>query len=73
MVGIAIFLLVIVVPEQGTFPIASLSRYMLEVFPAFVILAAIGERRNFNIYYLSICLPLLAFWLLQWLTGGWIV
>lgn len=71
--GIALFLLVIIVPEQGAFPIASLSRYMLEIFPAFVILAAIGEKRNFTVYYLFICLPLLAFWLLQWLTGGWIV
>lgn len=71
--GLAIFLLVIPVPERGGFPIASLSRYMLEAFPAFVVLAAIGERRNFNIYYLAIYLPLLAFWLLQWLTGAWIV
>lgn len=71
--GIAVFLMVVAVPQGGTFPIASLSRYVLEIFPAFVILAAIGERRNFNLYYLSLCLPLLAFWLLQWLTGGWIV
>ena len=71
--GLAVFLMVILVPEQGTFPIASLSRCMLEAFPAFVVLAAIGERRNFNIYYLAVCLPLLAFWLLQWLTGAWIV
>jgi Dolichyl-phosphate-mannose-protein mannosyltransferase len=71
--GLATFLLVIIVPEAGSFPIASLSRYMLEVFPAFVVLAAMGKRRDFNLYYLAICLPLLAFWLLQWLTGGWIV
>jgi hypothetical protein len=71
--GIAIFLLVIVVPSGGSTPIASFTRYMLEVFPAFVVLAAIGERRNFNLYYLSISLPILAFWLLQWLTGEWTV
>lgn len=69
----AIYLFVIVVPETGRFPLSSLARFMLEIFPAFVVLAAMGQRRNFNLYYLAICLPLLTFLLLQWLTGGWIV
>jgi hypothetical protein len=64
---------VILVPEGGGLPLSSLGRFMLEIFPAFVVLAAMGQKRNFNMYYLSICLPLLAFMLLQWLTGGWIV
>lgn len=71
--AVIIYLFVILVPETGGLPLSSLSRFMLEIFPAFVILAAMGQRRTFNIYYLAICLPLLAFMVLQWLTGGWIV
>jgi hypothetical protein len=68
-----IYLFVILVPEKGGLPLASLSRFMLEIFPAFIVLATIGQKRNFNLYYLTICGSLLAFLLLQWLTGGWIV
>lgn len=71
--AVTICLFIILVPESGRYPLASLSRFMLEIFPAFIVLAAMGKMRNFNLYYLSICLPLLAFLLLQWLTGGWIV
>ena len=71
--AVTIYLFVILVPEGGIVPLASLGRFMLEIFPAFVILAAIGQKRNFNLYYLSICLPCMTFLLLQWLTGGWVV
>lgn len=71
--AIAIYLFVILVPEAGRFPLSSLARFMLEIFPAFIVMAAMGKRRTFNLYYLAICLPLLAFMLLQWLTGRWIV
>ncbi|HVB24022.1 MAG TPA: glycosyltransferase family 39 protein [Ktedonobacteraceae bacterium] len=71
--AVAIYLVVILVPEGGGLPLSSISRFMLEIVPAFIVLAAIGQRRNFNMYYLAISLPLLAFMLLQWLTGGWIV
>jgi Gpi18-like mannosyltransferase len=57
----------------GFFPLTSLSRYVLEIFPAFVLFGAMGAKRNFNIFYLSITLPLLTFWVLQWLLGGMIV
>jgi Gpi18-like mannosyltransferase len=71
--ALAIYLFVILEPESGHYPLSSLSRFMLEIFPAFIILAAMGRRRNFNVYYLAISLPLLAFMLLQWLIGRWIV
>jgi len=67
------YLFIILVPEGGNFPVASVGRFMLELFPAFVVLAAMGQKRTFNLYYLSICISLMAFLLLQWLTGGWIV
>ncbi|HZU66731.1 MAG TPA: glycosyltransferase family 39 protein [Ktedonobacteraceae bacterium] len=69
----ALYLFVILAPEGGSAALSSLSRFMLEIFPAFIVAAAIGKRRNFNLYYLTICLPLLGFIVLQWLTGGWIV
>jgi hypothetical protein len=71
--SITCYLVFILVPENNGYPLASMARCMLEIFPAFIILAAIGKNRAFNVYYLGISLPLLAFWLLQWLTGGWIV
>lgn len=71
--AVTIYLSLILVPESGNLPLASMGRYVLEIFPAFVVLAALGQKRTFNLYYLGICLPLLAFMLLQWLTGGWIV
>lgn len=71
--AVAIYLVVIFVPEGGGLPLSSMSRFMLEIVPAFIVIAAMGQRRNFNMYYLAICLPLLGFMLLQWLTGGWIV
>ncbi|MBA2394840.1 MAG: hypothetical protein H0V70_19105 [Ktedonobacteraceae bacterium] len=71
--AVACYFVIIIVPETGGYPLASTGRFMLEIFPAFIILGAIGKNRVFNIFYLSICLPLLTFWLLQWLTGKWIV
>lgn len=71
--ALAIYLFVILAPEQGRYPLSSLARFMLEIFPAFIILATMGRRRNFNLYYLAISLPLLAFMLLQWLIGRWII
>lgn len=67
------YLFVILVPEGGSFPVASVGRFMLELFPAFIVLAAMGQKRNVNLYYLSISASLMAFLLLQWLTGGWMV
>ncbi len=71
--GAVTYFFIIIEPEAGRYPLASLARYMLEIFPAFIVLAALGRKRDFNLYYLSLSLPLLAFLLLQWLTGAWTV
>ena len=71
--AVGIYLLVQLYPSANTVPMAAYSRYMLEVFPAFITLAAIGKNRQFNFYYLAIALTLLAFMLLQFLTGHWII
>ncbi len=71
--AVGIFLLFLVSAGTGTLPLASYSRFMLEVFPAFIVLAAIGRKHQLNLYYLTISLTLLSFFLLQFLTGRWIV
>ena len=68
-----IYLLFLVSAGTGTLPLASFSRFMLEVFPAFIVLAAIGRKPHPNLYYLTISLTLLSFLLLQFLTGRWTV
>jgi len=60
-------------PGADTFPLQSLSRLILEVFPAFLVLAAMGKNRQFYLYYLVLSVSLLSFMLLQFLSGHWIV
>jgi Gpi18-like mannosyltransferase len=69
----SLYLFLLLFPSAGTFPLQSLSRLVLEVFPAFLILAAMGKSRQFNLYYLTLSVALLSFMLLQFLTGRWIV
>ena len=71
--AVGIFILLISFPTIDIVPLASYSRFMLEVFPAFIVLAAIGQRRQPNLYYLVLSLTLLSFLLLQFLTGRWVV
>jgi hypothetical protein len=55
------------------YPLQSITRQVIELFPAFLILAKLGKRPNFNLYYITIAGSILCFMLLQFLTGGWIV
>ncbi len=58
----------------GFFPLESMSRYMLELFPAFIVLASIGGRfRALHLSYLMICSSILFFLLTQFLTGHWVL
>jgi|SRR5579883_565274 Gpi18-like mannosyltransferase len=69
--GLYLFLLLF--PSADTFPLQSLSRLILEVFPVFLVLAAMGKNRQFYLYYLVLSVSLLSFMLLQFLSGHWIV
>ncbi len=71
--GVTFYLFLILFPASGGFPLQSLSRLVLELFPAFLVLAMMGKRSAFNIYYLTISISVLAFMLLQFLMGRWIV
>jgi hypothetical protein len=59
--------------SHDLWPLQSMTRCMLEVVPAFVVLAVMGRREEVHLNYLVISTTLLAFLLLQFLTGGWIV
>src|SRR6266487_4444237 len=66
------YLFILLFPVAGGFPLSALSRYVLEVFPAFLVLATMGKARHFHLYYLTLAATLLVFLLLQFLTGYWI-
>ncbi len=69
----AAFYLFLIMFPAANFPVQSISRQVIEIFPAFIILAMLGRRANFNLYYLTMVGALLGFMLLQYLSGGWIV
>ncbi len=54
-------------------PVQSLSRLVIEIFPAFILLAILGKKPGVNLYYLAIAGSMACFMLLQFLTGHWIV
>ena len=68
-----LFLQLFPVGGTGLFPLQSVSRYLLELFPAFIVLAGLGKSRMFNMNYLVISSALLFFLLTQFLTGHWVL
>jgi Gpi18-like mannosyltransferase len=71
----ALFLFVQLVPASDAtlFPLQSTARFMLEIFPAFIMLAILGKSRQVNLYYLLIASSMGFFLLTQFLTGHWVV
>lgn len=57
----------------GLFPLESASRYMLEIFPAFIVLASIGKDRTLHLSYLMVSGAILFFLLTQFLTRHWVL
>lgn len=51
----------------------SLERYVLEIFPAFILLARLGRYPQVHRYYLLTAMALLTFFTLQFLTGHWTI
>lgn len=54
-------------------PLPSMQRFVLEIFPGFIVLARFGRRQWFHQGYLLLALPMLAFLTLQFLTGHWTI
>jgi len=60
-------------PIRGPFPLQAFPRYMLEVFPAFIVLAALGKYRTVHLSYLMVSGVVLFVLLSLFLTGHWVV
>jgi len=54
------------------FPLGSNPRFLLELFPAFIVLAAIGRNQTFNMIYLMTASAMLFLFLVEFLTGTWL-
>lgn len=54
-------------------PLISLSRYVVTLFPAFMILAVLGRNRSVHDAYLVIGAGLLSLFTVQFINGGWII
>jgi hypothetical protein len=57
----------------GPYHLESVGRYMLEVFPAFIVMAAAGKHKTFHMSYLMVSGAVLFFLLTQFLTGHWVL
>ncbi len=60
-------------PIRGPFPLQSFPRYMLEVFPAFIVLAALCKYRTVHLSYVMVSGVVLFVLLSLFLTGHWVV
>ncbi len=69
-----IYLYLQIFPIANTgFPLESMTRFVLEIFPAFIMLARIGKYRTLNLSYCMVSGAVLFFLLTQFLTGHWVV
>lgn len=71
--GLMVLALAVLFPGADINPLPSMERFVLEIFPAFILLARLGRRPWFHQAYLILALPLLAFFTLQFLTGHWTI
>ena len=60
-------------PFAGLYPLQAMARFLLPVFPVFIVLAAIGKNRKLDVGYLLISGSVLFFLLTQFLTGHWVI
>ncbi|HLH60593.1 MAG TPA: glycosyltransferase family 39 protein [Ktedonobacteraceae bacterium] len=55
------------------YPLESMARFVLEIFPAFIMLANIGKYRTLHLSYCMVSGAIFFFLLAQFLTGHWVV
>ncbi len=71
-----LYLFIMLFPLEGMklVPLQSTSRFMLEIFPAFIVLAGIGGKsKTFAMSYLMVSGAIFFFLLAQFLTAHWVV
>lgn len=65
--GILTLLLILCSPIQGPRPLQSAARYVIEIFPAFIILAKIGKNRHLERLYLLPAVAIQVIWVVLFL------
>ena len=70
--ALILFIYFQLVPVAGDIPLESLSRFLLEIFPAFILLSALSKYRTIHLSYCLVAGALFFFLLTQFLTGHWI-
>lgn len=68
-----VYLFSLMFPLAGGDMLGALSRYVLEIFPVFIVLAMMVKQQQTNLYYVMLSVSMLAFLLLQFLTGHWVI
>ena len=71
--GLLALLYPLIFPGLYNTPLASMERFVLEIFAGFILLARLGRRPWFHQWYLIFSLAMLAFLTLQFLTDHWTV
>jgi hypothetical protein len=71
--ALAIYLYLQTFVKSGVFPLESMSRFLLEIFPAFLILAHMRKNRLVHLSYLVLALVLFFFLATQYATGHWVL
>lgn len=60
-------------PRAGDTPLESMSRFLLELFPAFIILAGMSEHRTVHLTYSLLASVLFFFLATQFMMGRWVL
>jgi hypothetical protein len=68
----ASYLVVLVGPVGGLFPVQGAARYALELIPIFFLLARAGASRHFERLYLLPAIGLQAVFLLTFINNVWV-
>lgn len=68
-----VYLFSLIFPAAAGAPLAALSRYVLEIFPAFIILAMMVKKQRHSFYWMMFSVSILAFLLVQFLSGYWVI
>lgn len=71
--ALTLFLFFQLFPKNNWYPLESMSRFLLEIFPAFIMLSRIGKFRTLNLSYCMVSGALFFFLLTQFLTGHWVL
>lgn len=70
--SLVLFVYFQLVPVGGLFPLESMPRFLLEIFPAFMLFSALSKYHTLRLSYCMVAGALLFFMLAQFLTGHWI-